>query len=267
MSFVATPYLGLLTALSASGVPTEQGGNAYARAATNLTYDPVSNSIAVSEGATFGVSGSGSWTASVDGAIYDASSGGNMLLDFAINSAVVTTAAPLSLPGFSIQCLPGIFNSGSVPANTQIGTIPAGSPLGNAQAVAVYSGVALKFTPAVGSTSASIAAAGTAAPVNLTYAATTNIDFSKAPSGEVPAAFAITPTGNVTFTTSNLPAGQFFELLITQDATGSRTGTFPTAWKFVGGSKTLTTTASATDKVTGYFDGTTAWCELNKAYA
>ena len=82
----------------------------------------------------------------------------------------------------------------------------------------------------------------------------------------------VTISANATF---NFPDGSTvpgarIELEITQDATGSRTGTFTaTAGSvlFVGGSKTLTTTAAATDKVSAYSDGTNWLCALNKAYA
>lgn len=95
----------------------------------------------------------------------------------------------------------------------------------------------------------------------LTFAATTNLDVSTTN------LFEVTLTGNVTFTASNAQSGSIFELIIIQDATGSRTGTFPANFKFSGGSKTLTTAANAIDKVNAVFDGTNWYCELNKAYA
>lgn len=97
--------------------------------------------------------------------------------------------------------------------------------------------------------------------VVLTDAATVNIDLSLAN------LFEVVLSQNTTFTTTNAQSGSVFELILIQDATGSRTGTFPATWKFVGGSKTLTTTASATDKVSAAYDGTNFYCELNKAYA
>ncbi len=54
---------------------------------------------------------------------------------------------------------------------------------------------------------------------------------------------------NTTFVFSNAKIGQKIRLVLTQDGTGSRTGTFPAGCLFVGGSKTLTTTASAIDTV------------------
>lgn len=84
---------------------------------------------------------------------------------------------------------------------------------------------------------------------------------------------SITLTQNTTFTAPTNKAD--FTLAITQDATGSRTGTFPASFLFVGGSKTLTTTANGIDMVVATYQPTVAagvvtdrWlCTLNKAYA
>ncbi len=84
---------------------------------------------------------------------------------------------------------------------------------------------------------------------------------------------SITMSQNTTFTAPTNKAN--FELTLTQDGTGSRTGTFPASFLFVGGSKTLTTTAAAVDTITGVYSPTVAagvvtdrWlCELLKAYS
>lgn len=103
-------------------------------------------------------------------------------------------------------------------------------------------------------------------PTVLTYAATTALA-ANAPRME------ITLTGNVTFTAPTTK--QDFALAITQDGTGSRLATWPASFLFVGGSKTLTTTAAAIDMVTAKYMPTlsgTTWtdrwlCVLDKAYA
>jgi hypothetical protein len=81
------------------------------------------------------------------------------------------------------------------------------------------------------------------APTALTFGATITPNFS---SGNI---FTVTLTGNATLANpSNLVAGQCGQMFITQDATGSRTLAYGTAWKFPGGTAPiLTTTASATD--------------------
>lgn len=78
---------------------------------------------------------------------------------------------------------------------------------------------------------------------------------------------------NTTFTAPTNKAS--FQLTLTQDATGSRTGTFPASMIFVGGSKTLSTPANSIDLIDAIYSPTllgTTWtdrwlCELNKAYA
>ena len=83
----------------------------------------------------------------------------------------------------------------------------------------------------------------------------------------------ITLSQNTTFTAPTNKAN--FQLAITQDATGNRTGTFPASFLFSAGSKTLSTAAAAIDLITGVYSPTlsgTTWtdrwlCDLNKAYA
>lgn len=80
-------------------------------------------------------------------------------------------------------------------------------------------------------------------PVALSFGTTITANFS---SGNI---FTVTLTGNATLANpTNLVAGQCGQIFITQDATGSRTLSYGTQWKFPGGSApTLTTTAAATD--------------------
>ena len=60
---------------------------------------------------------------------------------------------------------------------------------------------------------------------------------------------------------TNLKAGATYIWRIVQDATGSRTLSFGTAFKFSGGTApTLTTAANAVDVLTGYSDGTNIYC-------
>jgi len=68
---------------------------------------------------------------------------------------------------------------------------------------------------------------------------------------------SITLTANCTFTFT-APAGPgSFILKVLQDATGSRTATWPATVEWSGGaSPTLTTTASAKDLIAFYYDGT-----------
>ena len=76
----------------------------------------------------------------------------------------------------------------------------------------------------------------------------------------------ITLDGNLTlndFTSAS--AGHSINLIIKQDATGSRTLTSSMKWE--GGSKTLSTAANAVDIASIYYDGTDYWASLTKGYA
>ena len=81
------------------------------------------------------------------------------------------------------------------------------------------------------------------APVALAFGSTITPNLS---SGNI---FTVTLTGNATLANpSNLVAGQCGQVFVTQDATGSRTLSYGTQWKFPGGTApTLTTAAGATD--------------------
>ena len=77
--------------------------------------------------------------------------------------------------------------------------------------------------------------------------------------------FKLTLTDNVTSSTvSNATSGQQIMLLLCQDATGSRTMSWPSDVKLAGGSYTLTTAASKCDTLTAAFDGSN-WYEMARA--
>ena len=67
----------------------------------------------------------------------------------------------------------------------------------------------------------------------------------------------ITLGGNVTFTFPTATSGKSFILLLKQDATGSRTVTWPASVKYAGGTApTITSTASRLDILSYFADGT-----------
>ena len=90
-------------------------------------------------------------------------------------------------------------------------------------------------------------------PVALTDGATITPDFSLGNN------FSVTLAGNRTLANpTNLTAGQSGTIVITQDATGSRTLAYGAYWKFPGGTApTLTTTASAVDVLAYYVESST----------
>jgi len=75
-----------------------------------------------------------------------------------------------------------------------------------------------------------------------------------------------TLTGNITWNAFGTPiAGQSITMILVQDGTGGRTLT--STMKFAGSSKTLSTAASSIDIISVYYDGTTYYASINKAYA
>ena len=67
----------------------------------------------------------------------------------------------------------------------------------------------------------------------------------------------LTLTGNCTFTFPTATSGKSFTLILKQDATGSRTATWPAAVKWPSGTApTITSTASKSDKYIFTADGT-----------
>ena len=77
----------------------------------------------------------------------------------------------------------------------------------------------------------------------------------------------VTLTGNCTFTMPTVTAGQSFVLIVTQDATGSRTATF-TGVKWPGGAApTITIAANSVDILTFLSNGTSWYGAAAQAYA
>lgn len=93
--------------------------------------------------------------------------------------------------------------------------------------------------------------------VSLTGGAAANVTAADVSSSTVTINMAsschhtVNMNGNKTFAApSNQAVGQTGSIFLTQDGTGSRTGTFNSAFKFVGGTApTLTTTAAAVDRI------------------
>jgi len=110
-------------------------------------------------------------------------------------------------------------------------------------AVTIYHNNSAKFATASGGVSLT---GGAAANITaLSDGSTINIDMATA------CHHSVTLGGNRTFAApSNQAVGQAGSIFITQDGTGSRTASFNSAFKFVGGTApTLTTTASAVDRI------------------
>ena len=96
--------------------------------------------------------------------------------------------------------------------------------------------------------------------------ANANTSTSISPNVDTGTIFRYTANANFTMNSlTNAVAGTSATIIITQDATGSRLLT--STMKFAGGSKTLSTAAASIDIIGVFFDGTTYYASLTKAYA
>ncbi len=99
-----------------------------------------------------------------------------------------------------------------------------------------------------------------------TVAVSVNTSTSISPDVSIATIFRYTANANFTFNGfTNAVAGSSATVIITQDATGSRLLT--STMKFAGGSKTLSTAANSIDIIGVFYDGTTYYASLTKAYA
>jgi hypothetical protein len=97
-------------------------------------------------------------------------------------------------------------------------------------------------------------------------ASNANTSTSISPNVAASTIFNFTANANFTFNAlTSAVAGSSATVIITQDGTGSRLMT--STMLFVGGSKTLSTAASAKDIVSVFYDGTAYFASLTKAYA
>jgi hypothetical protein len=97
----------------------------------------------------------------------------------------------------------------------------------------------------------------------LTFGATITWDQTKGSTS------AVTLTGNATLSITNIVAGMYGLIRVTQDATGSRTLTLPAGSKVINGGSgavTLTATGSATDVLSYFYDGTNYYWTVGYNY-
>lgn len=119
------PALG--SAVSTAYALTELSGNGYARGVTCPVYfDPVFPSITIPEGASFGLS-TGTWTAAVAATFFDAATGGNAILEFAIPSLSIVSGQTATLSALTIAVSYAVVNGVTIPAGSVLGTIATGS--------------------------------------------------------------------------------------------------------------------------------------------
>jgi hypothetical protein len=251
-------YFALGSALSANNVLTELSGNGYARQAATLTLDVNGGVINIS-GVTFGPDVTAAWTTATYAAIFDAATAGNMIAFFPIPGTTLAVGQSYTIPSCYVT-LNGTAQSLFVAG----GAISPGTPLGtltDLQATGL-TGATVTSGPATLGLSSTLGLSATSVNTILTYAS------SLTPAFTAGSEYTVTLTGNMTL---NLPTGMvpgtLYRLFLIQDGTGSRTLTLGAGFKTAGGAPTLTTTANAIDRLDIFWDGTTAWNNIFKAFA
>lgn len=179
----------------------------------------------------------------------------------------------------------GNINAGNIIANGQALTSITGANVTGAVALATSATTATTATTAGTVTTAaqpnitsvgtltSVSISGTATIGNIamtkfneTLPASVNTSTSISPDMATGSIFRYTANSNFTFNgLTNAVAGSSATIIITQDATGSRTLT--STMKFAGASKTLSTAAASIDIIGVFYDGTTYYASLTKGYA
>ena len=165
------------------------------------------------------------------------------------NSSTATTlATSRNIQGVAFN---GSANITVVTAGTGISV--TGTAVANTGVLSVNGSTGAITNVAVTNAAQSFTAAQRGTVSALTDGATITPDFALANN------FSVTLGGNRTLANpTNLTAGQSGAIVITQDATGSRTLAYGSNWKFPGGSApTLTTTASAVDVIAYYVESAT----------
>lgn len=76
----------------------------------------------------------------------------------------------------------------------------------------------------------------------------------------------VTLAGSRVLSITNPIAGVTYRLIVKQDATGSRTLTFPSNSVWQGAQQTLSTSANAVDKILLTYSGTSFYCEIQKNF-
>lgn len=186
--------------------------------------------------------------------------GGNTI---SIGQAIAATNSP-SFVGLSLSGL----NVSGIVANTAAGVLTTVSTTGTG--LIVKENTPTLITPNIGAaTASSLSVNGDITskrykltmPTATTATSSTSIDLS---TGNV---FTINLNANIsTLTLTNAAVGTYL-IKFVQDATGSRTVSFPVAWKWAGGVvPVLTTTATKLDIVTLVYDGTNYYATIVKNF-
>ena len=148
----------------------------------------------------------------------------------------------------------------TVTGATTLATLSVSSTISGAGVTALFAS-----PPAIGGTAA---ASGKFTQAYTAPNALGNINSSLNPACGLSNVFTATLTGNPTFAPTGQASGQTINMLLTQDATGSRTVTWGSSVKWANGSAgALSTTANAVDLVILTYLGTTWYGSVAKAFS
>lgn len=233
---ISSPTDGQILKYNASNTRFELGTDATGSAVSATTFvGDDSTGTAVNPGETFKIAGATGITTAVSG---DTLTITGTAQDFAYSSL---TGAPTNISSFTNDSgyitddgngdLTITGSTIASPSNADITLDPAGTGDINLNAIARFN-VGYKEDINALTSSTTIAVDATTAPVHT-----------------------VTLGHNATFTISNMVSGQSIMIIITQDGTGSRTGSF-TSVKFPSGAPTLSTGAGDIDVVSVFYDGT-----------
>ena len=221
---------------------TAYGVNTLYSNTTGNNNTAIGRSALVNNITDVSIVGSGSKnTANGTSALYDNTTGYN-------NTAIGYEALKTNTTGYNNTAI-------GYQANVATAALFNATAIGNGASVTASNTIQLGNTSVTNvNTSGAITAKNyvLTVPSTITAAATTSIDMS---TGNI---FKISLGTNITTLTLNNTTAGTYILEFIQDATGSRTVTFPVGWKWSGGTApTITITATKTDIVTIVYDGAT----------
>lgn len=242
----ATTLTGLVKGSGTSALAAATAGTDYVEPGTTTTFTAVQNFTA--SGMTLKGSSTGTTTFTSANA-----SASNYTITFpASTGTVLTTAATITVAqgGTGATTLTGLVKGNGTSAFTAV-TAPTGAIVGTTDIQTLTNKTLTNPTVTNYVETVYTANTGTTLTIDLT-------------NGTVQ---ILTLTGNCTFTFPTATAGKSFLLLLKQDATGSRTVTWPAAVKWPGGATpAITATASKLDKFVFTSDGT-SWFGSNAGQA
>jgi len=249
--YISTDGVGNLTFVTPSIAVAETVSNA---AQPNITSTGTLISLSVTGNITAGnIIANGQALTSINGAnvsgqvsfaaVANSVAGANVSGAVALATSATTATTATSATSATSATTAGTVTTAAQPNITSVGTLTS---------------VSISGTATIGNIAMT--------KFNETLPASTNTSTSISPDMSTGSIFRFSANANFTFNgLTNAVAGSSATIIITQDATGSRTLT--STMKFAGASKTLSTAAGSIDIIGVFYDGTTYYASLTKGYA